>query len=200
MCGCLSHVSYWLATQADALTGNPTVILWFTVRRSIHWATPARRPKILVWKQMWSSSLEVRKVFFNIFYWLCCYSCLCFIPFAFFCLVTPFLAAIDSLSSCPWFVHVSSLAIPFPILSVTSPCLFCAYQFVLLNPCTSSLVFPLTFPLPADSPPTDLHIYNSVPILLVCLVCLLDSVFDSCEFVAILMFIVLIFFFLFSSL
>ena len=55
----------------------------------------------------------------------------------------------------------------------------------------------------ADNTPRDLHFYDSVPVLVVCLgffcfcFCFLDSVVDSCEFVAILMFIVLIFFFLY---
>ena len=55
--------------------------------------------------------------------------------------------------------------------------------------------------LPTDNPPNDLHIYDSVPVLLVCLVCYLDSIADSCEFIAILMFIIfIIFFFLYNSL
>ena len=40
--------------------------------------------------------------------------------------------------SCPWVMHISSLATPFPILYFTAPWLFCNYQFVLLNPLTSS--------------------------------------------------------------
>ena len=32
------------------------------------------------------------------------------------------------LSSCPWVAHRSSLASPFPILFLTSPCLFCTYN------------------------------------------------------------------------
>ena len=104
----------------------------------------------------------------------------------------PFPPAIPSLSSYPWVMHLSSLASPFPILFLTSLCLFCTYQFVLLNPCTISLILPL--PPPTDNPPNDLHIYDSVSVLLVALVGFLDSVVDSCEFIANLMFIVLIFF------
>ena len=96
------------------------------------------------------------------------------------------------LSSCPWVMHISSLATPFPILFLTSPCLFCTYQFVLLNPFTFSPI--LSFPLPTDNPSNNLHIYDSVSFLLVCLVCSLDSIADSYEFIIILMFIVLIFF------
>ena len=46
------------------------------------------------------------------------------------------------LCSCPWVMHVSSLATPFPILYFTSPWLFCNYIFVLLNPFTSSPIPP----------------------------------------------------------
>ena len=98
-----------------------------------------------------------------------------------------------SLSSCPWVMHISSLASPFPTLYLTYPCLFCTYQFVLLIPCTFSLFSPL--PLPTDNPPNHLHIYDSVSVLLVCFVLFLDSIVDSCEFIVILMFIVLILFF-----
>ena len=112
----------------------------------------------------------------------------------------PLPPAFPTLSSCPWVVHVSSLASPFPILFLTSPCLFCACQLCFLFP----VPFPpfSSFPLPADNPPNDLHLYHSVPVLVVCLVCFcfLNSVVDSCEFVVILMFIVLIFFFLNKSL
>ena len=66
------------------------------------------------------------------------------------------------------------------------------------------IFYPYTFspfPFPADNPLNDLHTYDYLPVMIVCLVCLLlDSVVDSCEFVAFLMFIVLIFFFLNKSL
>ena len=52
---------------------------------------------------------------------------------------------IPPLSSCPWVVHVSSLASPLPILFLTSPCLFCTYQL-----CFS---LPVPFPLFSSSPP-----------------------------------------------
>ena len=73
------------------------------------------------------------------------------------------------LSSCPWVMHKSSLASPFPIFFLISPCLFCTYQLCFL--------FPLPFPpfslllLPADNPPCDLYFCDSVPVLIVCLVC-----------------------------
>ena len=93
-----------------------------------------------------------------------------------------------------WVVHIRSLASPFPILFLTSPCLFSTYHL-----CFS---FPVPFPLfslhpfPADNPPCDLHFCDSVPVLVVCLVgFVLGSVVDSCEFVVILLFIFLIIFF-----
>ena len=49
------------------------------------------------------------------------------------------------LSSCPWFVSVSSLASSFPILFLTSSCLFCAYQLCFL--------FPVSFPPILPPPP-----------------------------------------------
>ena len=70
--------------------------------------------------------------------------------------------------------------------------------FVLLILCTFP---PLPFHFPTDNPPCDLHFCDSVPVLVVCLVhfwfCFhfLGSVVDSCEFVVILLFIVLIIFF-----
>ena len=50
------------------------------------------------------------------------------------------------LSSCPRVRHVSSLASPFPVLFLTSPCLFCTNQFVLL--------IPASFPPFSPSPPS----------------------------------------------
>ena len=77
--------------------------------------------------------------------------------------------------SCPWVMHISSLATPFPILYFTSPWLFCNYLFVLLNPLTSS-------PIPLHSPPIWQPSKHSISmilsVLLVCLVCFLDSTVD----------------------
>ena len=97
---------------------------------------------------------------------------------------------IPRLSSCPWVIHINSLASPFPILFLTSPCLFCIYHLYFL--------FPVPFPpfsllqLPVDNSPCDLHFCDSGPVLVICLVCFLGSVVDSCEFVVILLFIVFI--------
>ena len=84
----------------------------------------------------------------NIFYCLCYYSCPispqlyfplpCIPPSTHIPPQTPF-------SPCPWVIHVSSLASPFPILFLTSPCLFDAYQLCFL--------FPVPFPpIPPPSP------------------------------------------------
>ena len=91
-------------------------------------------------------------------------------------------------------MHISALA-PFPIPFLKhSPCLFHATNLCFLIPAPFHPFSP--FPLPANNPPNDLHIYDSAPALLVCVVCFLDTHADSGEFIAILMFIVLIFFFL----
>ena len=50
--------------------------------------------------------------------------------------------------SCPWVMHISSLASPFPILYFRSPWLYCNYLFV-FNPLTSSPILP--FPLPSGN-------------------------------------------------
>ena len=101
------------------------------------------------------------------------------------------------LCSCPWVMHISSLATPFLILYFTSPWLFCNYLFILLNPLTSS-------PIPLHSlliwQPSNCSPYRDfVSVVLVCLVCFLDSIVDSYVFIAIIFFILLIFFFLSKS-
>ena len=71
------------------------------------------------------------------------------------------------LSSCPWVIHVSSLASPFPTLFLPSPCLFSTYHL-----CLFSVPFPPSpSHSPIDNPPCDLHLYGSVAVLVVCLVC-----------------------------
>ena len=96
--------------------------------------------------------------------------------------ILPFLPAFRPFSSCPWVIRVSSLASPFPMLFLTSPCLFCTYQLCFLVP----VPFPPFFllPFPTDNLPYDLHFCDSVPILVVCLAyfCFLGSVVDSCDF------------------
>ena len=94
---------------------------------------------------------------------------LLFIPL---CPIPPFLSSFPHLSSCPWVIHISSLASPFLILFLTSPCLFCTYHLCYL--------FPVPFlPLspshcPADNPPCDFHFCS-------CSSCLLCCFFQVCS-------------------
>ena len=72
-------------------------------------------------------------------------------------------------SSCPWVILTSSLASTFPILFLTSLCLFSTYHLFYLF----SVPFPPLSPShsPVDHPPCGLHFCGSVPVLVVCLVC-----------------------------
>ena len=72
-------------------------------------------------------------------------------------------------NSCPWVIHISSLASTFPIQFLPSPCLFSTYHLCYLF----SVPFPPLFPShsPVDNPSCDLHFCGSVPVLVVCLVC-----------------------------
>ena len=102
---------------------------------------------------------------------------------------------------CPWVIHINSLASSFPIVFLTSPCLFCTYHLCFLFPVHFPTFSP--FYLPNDNPPCDLCFCDSVLVVVVCLVhfCFLDLVIDNYEFVVILQFIFFInFFFLGKSL
>ena len=136
----------------------------------------------------------------NIFYWLCYYSCpIFFSPLSPSILQRPLTTIPSPLSSCPCVMHIKFIGFLISYTFLNTP-LFCTYQLCFLIP----VPFPpfSSFPLPTDNPLNDLHIYNSQPVLAVCLVCFcfLDSVVDSWEFVVILLFIILIFFFLNKSL
>ena len=74
-----------------------------------------------------------------------------------------------SYSSCPWVIHISSLASTFPTLFLPSPCLFSTYHLCYLFSVPSPHTPPPTSPV--DNPPCDLHFCGSVPVLVVCLVC-----------------------------
>ena len=93
------------------------------------------------------------------------------------------------LSSCPWVLQINSWAYSFPILFLTPPVYFVSTSYALY----SLYIFSCSPPHPTDNPPHDLHFCNSVPVLVVCLVCFcfsfLGSVVDRCEFVVILLFI-----------
>ena len=70
--------------------------------------------------------------------------------------------------SCPWVIHISSVASTFPILFLPSPCVFSTYHLCYLF----SVPFPPLSPShsPINNPPCDLHFCGSVPVLVVCLV------------------------------
>ena len=97
-----------------------------------------------------------------------------------------------------WVMHRSSLATPLPTLYLTFPWLFCNYLFVLFSPLASSPIPPK--PVPSGNHQNTLHIHDSVSALLICLVCFLDSIVGRYVFLAILLLIVLICFFLKKSL
>ena len=106
--------------------------------------------------------------YFNIFYWLCYYSCPIFSP-----LYSPLPCTHPPTSIPPhpissWVIHIRSLASPFPILFLTSSCLFSTYHLCFLF----HVPFPpfSLLPLPADDPPCDFHFWESLPVLVVCLV------------------------------
>ena len=92
-----------------------------------------------------------------------------FLPFILLYLVLPHLPSFPHLFSCPWVIDTSSLTSPFPILFLPSLCLFCTYHLCFLF----AVLFPpsTSYPLPADNPPCDLHVCDSVVVLVVCLVC-----------------------------
>ena len=89
-----------------------------------------------------------------------------FPPLVSLCHAHPLPPTFPPFSSCPWVIHVSSLASTFPILFLISPCLFSTYHLCLL-----SVPFPPISPShsPTDNPPCDFC--DSVPVLVVCLVC-----------------------------
>ena len=106
----------------------------------------------------------------------------------------PLPPAFPALSPCSYVVHIHSLASPFPILFLTSLCLFCTYHLCFLFP----VPFPpfSSLPLPADDAPCDLYFCDSVSVLVAWFVFVLGSVVDSCEFLVtlLLIFLIILFF------
>ena len=87
------------------------------------------------------NSTKVGFYFFKIYFIFYAVTVGHFFPLSFItlCPVSPTLpSAFSHLSSCPWVVHISSLASPFPILFLIFPCLFCTYHLCFL--------FPVPFP------------------------------------------------------
>ena len=92
----------------------------------------------------------------------------------------PLLPTLSPFSSCPWVVHISSLALTFPILFLPSPCLFSTYHLCYLF----YVPFPPLSPShsPADNPPHDLHFCGfTFPILFLPSPCLF-STYHLCYF------------------
>ena len=135
--------------------------------------------------------INIKFNFLSIF-WLCYYSGPIFFSLFSLSALHP-----SSLQHSPPLIHVQGskhkfFGFSFSYTIVNLPLSILCLPFMLLIPCT----FIPHSPLPTYNPPCDLHFCDSV--LVICLVCFcyLDSVVDSCEFVVILLFIVLIFFFL----
>ena len=78
-------------------------------------------------------------------------------------------------------MHISSLASPFSVLFLTSPVYFVPTNLCFLIPAP---FFPFSlFPLPLITLQV-ISTFDSVPVLLVCSVCFIDSIVDNCEFIA----------------
>ena len=88
---------------------------------------------------------------------------------SFFPPLSPSASYPHSLQHSPLLVHVRKFfgfSISYTILTLPLSILY--LPIMLLNPCTPRF-FP--FPLPTDNPPCDLHFCDSVPVLVICLVC-----------------------------
>ena len=91
-----------------------------------------------------------------------------FHPFTPLCPAHPVPPTFPLFSSCPWVIHISSLASTFPILFLSSR-LFSTYH----------LCYLFSVPFPPLTPATSLlitvhmifHSCGSVPVLVVCLIC-----------------------------
>ena len=133
---------------------------------------------------------KIRTIFFSLnlkknLFWLYNYSCSNFSPVAPLHLISPVPPAIHLFCLRPWVMPIHSMPSPFHvILNINLSILYLPFFYFLI---------PAPF-LPFSPSPSQLislqMIYDSIPVLLVCLVCFLDSVVDSFEFIAIFMFIV----------
>ena len=82
-----------------------------------------------------------------------------FPPFIPLCPALPLPPAFPHLGSGPWVIEISSLASTFPILFLTSPCIFYTYHFCILFP------LPLLPSPPATSTLITLHVISISGIL-----------------------------------
>ena len=119
-----------------------------------------------------------------------------FLPFIPLCPVPPTIIPPPQFTSMGPTYKFFGFSISYTILNPHP--LFCTYNLCFFFPVHSLCYLPSPC---TGNPPCDLHFCDSVPVL-VCLVCFcfLGSVVDSCEFVVISLFLVLIFFFLDNSL
>ena len=129
-------------------------------------------------------------IYLYIYYWSWSYSCPNFPP----------------LPPSTWYSH-SLQQSPHPLVNVLGQaCKFFGFSisYTVLNhvyfvPTNLCFLIPALFPpffpilLPTDNPTNYLLIYDSVSVILVSLVCFSDSIVDTCEFIAILSFDILLF-------
>ena len=116
------------------------------------------------------SSFKIHSFSFfkSIFYWLCFYSCPNFSPFPH---STRY--PLPSSNAPTYFMSIGHtykfFGFSISCIVLNTPRLFCTYQICFLIPIRFSPFF--LFPCPTDNPPCDLHFCDSVPVLVVCLVC-----------------------------
>ena len=134
-----------------------------------------------------------------IFYWFFYCSCPDISPFASLLPSTPHsLRQSPHHCSCPWVMCISSWLF-HSLYCTLHPYVYFATTYLYLLIPSPLHSFPHNL-LPSCTHQNALCIHDSVSVLLVCLVCFLDSVVDRYIFIAILLFIVLIFFFFSKSL
>ena len=97
-----------------------------------------------------------------------------FFPFIPLCPALPLPPAFYSLSSCPWVLHINSLAYPFPILFLTSPLYFVPTIYAAYS-------LYLSPQLPPPPPHWEASMWSPFLWFCSCSSCLfLGSVVDSC--------------------
>ena len=112
---------------------------WIRIKLLPLLCSKPRRMKLWTrwFKRLWNA------LFLGLLYWLCYYSCHNFSSFAHLCPVTPFLPAMPvSMGHAYKFL---GFYISYIVLNILLPILF--LPFMLLIPCTFSLIFPSLSPL-----------------------------------------------------